>query len=240
METINYLLGYKNLKIYQDTEMFNFSLDSVLLPNFVTLNKKIQNILDIGSGNAVIPLILTQKTSAKIVGVEIQPESFALAKKSVAYNKLDDRIELLNMDICDYAKEIESDTFDVITCNPPFFKLCEKSHLNESPYKIIARHEVKLNLDSLFGVAKKLLKNNGVISIVHRPERLVDIIDAMKKNNIEPKRVQFVYPGKNKEANILLIEGSKNGKPGIKILPPLYTHNEDGLYTDEVLKYFEN
>lgn len=240
METINYLLGYKDLKIYQDTEMFNFSLDSVLLPNFVTLNQKIQNILDIGCGNAVIPLILTQKTNAKITGVEIQPESFALAKKSVNYNNLDNKIELINMDICEYAKQIESDTFDVITCNPPFFKLGEKSHLNESPYKIIARHEVKLNLDLLFSISKKLLKNNGVISIVHRPERLVEIIDAMRKNNIEPKRVQFVYPGKNKEANILLIEGSKNGKPGIKILPPLYTHNEDGSYTDDVLKYFEN
>lgn len=240
METINYLLGYKNLKIYQDTEMFNFSLDSVLLPNFVTLNQKIQNILDIGCGNAVIPLILTQKTNAKITGVEIQPESFALAKKSVNYNNLENRIELINMDICEYTKQIESDTFDVITCNPPFFKLGEKSHLNESPYKIIARHEVKLNLDLLFSISKKLLKNNGVISIVHRPERLVEIIDTMKKNNIEPKRVQFVYPGKNKEANILLIEGSKNGKPGIKILPPLYTHNEDGSYTDDVSKYFEN
>lgn len=238
METINYLLGYKDLKIYQDTDMFNFSLDSVLLPNFVTLNTKIKNVLDIGCGNAVIPLILTQKTDAKITGVEIQPESFALAKKSVEYNKFEDQIELINMDICDYAKNQESDTFDVITCNPPFFRLGEKSHLNESPYKIIARHEVKLNLDLLFEVSKKLLKNNGVISIVHRPERLVEIINAMKKNNIEPKRVQLVYPGKNKEANILLIEGSKNGKPGLKILPPLYTHNEDGTYTNEVQAYF--
>lgn len=238
METINYLLGYKNLKIYQDTEMFNFSLDSVLLPNFVTLNQKIQNILDIGCGNAVIPLILSQKTNAKVTGVEIQPESFALAEKSVSYNKLEDRIELINKDICEYAQELESDSFDVITCNPPFFKLGEKSHLNESPYKIIARHEVKLNLDALFSISKKLLKNNGVIAIVHRPERFVEIIETMRKNNIEPKRVQFVYPGKNKEANILLIEGSKNGKPGLKILPPLYTHNEDGSYTEEVQAYF--
>lgn len=238
METINYLLGYKNLKIYQDTDMFNFSLDSILLPNFVTINKKIKNILDIGCGNAVIPLILTQKTTAKITGVEIQPQVFELAKKSVVYNKLEDRIELINMDICEYAKTLESDIFDVITCNPPFFKLGENSHLNESPYKIIARHELKLNLDSLFLISKKLLKNNGVISIVHRPERLIEIVEAMKKNNIEPKKIQFVYPGKNKEANILLIEGSKNGKPGIKILPPLYTHNIDGSYTEEVQAYF--
>lgn len=238
METINYLLGYKNLKIYQDTEMFNFSLDSILLPNFVTLNQKVQNILDIGCGNAVIPLVLTQKTNAKIIGVEIQPEVFSLAKKSISYNDLEDRIKLINMDICEYAKELESDVFDVITCNPPFFKIGEKSHLNESPYKIVARHEVKLNLDLLFSISKKLLKNNGVISIVHRPERLVEIIEVMRKNNIEPKKIQFVYPGKNKKANILLIEGSKNGRPGLKILPPLYTHNEDGTYTKEVQAYF--
>lgn len=238
METINYLLGYKDLKIYQDTEMFNFSLDSILLPNFVTLNKKIQNILDIGCGNAVIPLILTQKTKAKITGVEIQQEAFNLAKKSVLYNKLEDRIKLVNMDICEYASELESDSFDVITCNPPFFKINENSHLNESPYKIIARHEVKLNLDLLFEVCRKLLKNNGVVSIVHRPERLIEIIEIMKKNNIEPKRIQFIYPGINKESNILLIEGSKNGRPGLKILPPLYTHNEDGSYTEEVQAYF--
>ena len=238
METINYLLGYKDLKIYQDTEMFNFSLDSILLPNFVTLNKKIQNILDIGCGNAVIPLILTQKTKAKITGVEIQQEAFNLAKKSVSYNKLEDRIKLVNMDICEYASELESDSFDVITCNPPFFKINENSHLNESPYKIIARHEVKLNLDLLFEVCRKLLKNNGIVSIVHRPERLIEIIEIMKKNNIEPKRIQFIYPGINKESNILLIEGSKNGRPGLKILPPLYTHNEDGSYTEEVQAYF--
>ncbi len=238
METLNYLLGYKNLKIYQDTEMFNFSLDSVLLPNFVTLNQKIKNVLDIGCGNAVIPIILSQKTDAHITGVEIQKEAYDLAMKSVLYNKLDDKISLVNMDICDYAKEIESDTFDVITCNPPYFKLNEQSHLNESTYKIIARHEVKLNLDLLFSISKKLLKNNGVVSVVHRPERIVEIVETMKKYNIEPKKIQFVYPGKDKESNILLIEGSKNGKPGLKILPPLYSHEEDGSYTKEIEKYF--
>lgn len=238
METLNYLLGYKNLKIYQDTEMFNFSLDSILLPNFVTLNKKTKNILDIGCGNAVIPIILSQKTDANITGVEIQNEAYNLATKSVSYNKLEDKISLINMDVCDYAKEIESDTFDVITCNPPYFKLNEQSHLNESPYKILARHEVKLNLDLLFSISKKLLKNNGVVAVVHRPERLIEIINTMKKHNIEPKKIQFVYPGRKKEANILLIEGSKNGKPGLKILPPLYSHEENGSYTKEIEKYF--
>ena len=239
METINYLLGYKDLKIYQDTEMFNFSLDSVLLPNFVTLNKKIKKILDIGCGNAPIPLILSTKTDASIIGVEIQEKSYELAKKSVEINKLEDRIEIFNADINDFYMNIESDTFDVITCNPPFFQVTDESKFNKNDYKTIARHEVKLNLDDIFKIARKLLKNNGNIAIVHRPERLLDIIDTMRKYNIEPKRIQFVYPKKDREANILLVEGTKNGNKGIKIEPPIYSHNDNGEYTEQVKKYFE-
>ena len=239
MKVINYLLGYKDLKIVQDNEMFNFSLDSVLLPNFVTLNKKIDRILDIGCGNAPIPLILSTKTNASITGVEIQKEVYDLALESVKLNKKDNQINIINKDINDYYKEIETDSFDVITCNPPFFKYIETSNINKNDYKTIARHEVKLNLNQLFSIAKKLLKNNGVIAIVHRPERFVEVVEEMKNNNIEPKRVQFVYPKKNMEANIMLIEGSKNGKPGLKILPPIYSHQDDGEYTEEVKKYFE-
>ena len=239
MKVTNYLLGYKDLKIVQDNEMFNFSLDSVLLPNFVTLNKKIDRILDIGCGNAPIPLILSTKTDAKITGVEIQKEVFNLAIESISINKKEDQINIINKDINDYYKEIETDSFDVITCNPPFFKYIETSNINKNDYKTIARHEVKLNLNQLFNIAKKLLKNNGIIAIVHRPERFVEVVEEMKKNNIEPKRVQFVYPKKNIEANIMLIEGSKNGKPGLKILPPIYSHKDNGEYTEEIRKYFE-
>lgn len=239
MEVLNDLLNYNNLKIYQNTEMFSFSLDSVLLPNFVTLNKNIKKVLDIGSGNAAIPLILTTKTDAKITGIEIQEESYYLGKKSIEYNQLEDKIEFINDDVKEYAKKIESDTFDTITCNPPYFKVNDKSRFNDSDYKTIARHEIKLNLEELFKIAKKLLKNNGNIAIVHRPERLIDIITEMKKNNIEPKKIQLVYPGKDKEANILLIEGIKNGKPGLKILKPMYSHLENGEYTDEIKKFFQ-
>ena len=239
MKVTNYLLGYKDLKIVQDNEMFNFSLDSVLLPNFVTINKKIERILDIGCGNAPIPLILSTKTNAKITGVEIQKEVYDLAIESININKKQDQINIINQDINDYYKEIETDTFDVITCNPPFFKYIESSNINKNDYKTIARHEVKLNLNQLFTIAKKLLKNNGVIAIVHRPERFVEVVEEMKKNNIEPKRVQFIYPKKNLEANIMLIEGSKNGKPGLKILPPIYSHQDNGEYTSDVKKYFE-
>ena len=239
MKVNNYLLGYKDLTIMQDSEMFNFSLDSVLLPNFVAINKKIDKILDIGCGNAPIPLKKKKKTKAKIIGVEIQKKSYELAIESVKMNNLENQIEIVNQDINDYYKFDKTDSYDIITCNPPFFKYIESSNINKNDYKTIARHEVKLNLDNIFNISKKLLKNNGVVAIVHRPERLVEILESMKKNNIEPKRIRFVYPKKNMDANILLIEEKKNGKPGLKILPPLYSHLDNGEYTEEVKKYFE-
>ena len=239
MKVTNYLLGYKDLKIVQDSDMFSFSLDSVLLPNFVTLNKKITNILDIGCGNAPIPLILSTKTNAKITGIEIQESVYDMAVESVKINNKEDQIKIINDDINEFYKNEETDKYDVITCNPPFFKYIESSNINKNDYKTIARHEVKLNLNQLFTIARKLLKNNGVIAIVHRPERFLDVVMEMKQNNIEPKRVQFIYPKTNMEANIMLIEGTKNGNPGLKILPPIYSHKENGEYTDTVKKYFE-
>ena len=239
MEVTNYLLGYKDKYIVQDTQMFNFSLDSVLLPNFVTLNKNIKNILDIGCGNAPIPLILSTKTNALITGVEIQKDVYSLAVKSVKINDLENQINIINADINELYNKFETESFDVITCNPPFFKVSEQSNLNKSDYKTIARHEVKLNLDDIFKISKKLLKNNGYIAIVHRPERLLDILESMKKYNIEPKKIQFIYPKTNMEANILLVEGKKNGNKGLKILPPIYTHLENGEYTEQIKKYFE-
>ena len=158
METLNYLLGYKNLKIYQDTDMFNFSLDSVLLPNFVTINKKHQKIMDIGCGNAPIPLILSTRTNAEIIGVEIQKESYNLAVESVEVNKLSNQIKIINADINELYKEIESDTFDVITCNPPYFKYSESSNVNENDYKTIARHEVKLDISRLMNISNRYLE----------------------------------------------------------------------------------
>lgn len=239
MEVINYLLGYKDYYIVQNTDMFNFSLDSVLLPNFATINTNIKNILDIGCGNAPIPLILSTKTNANIIGVEIQKEVYELALKSVRINNLESRIKIINGDINEIYDSFETETFDIITCNPPFFKVSDGSNFNDSDYKTIARHEIKLNLDQIFKISKKLLKNNGNIVMVHRPERLVDIITSMKKYNIEPKRIQFVYPKKDKDANILLIEGKKNGRPGIKIEPPIYTHDENGEYSMQVKNFFE-
>ena len=239
MEIVNRLLNYKDLKIVQNTDWFAFSLDSVLLANFVTLNKNTKNIIDFCTGNSPIPLILSTKTDAKITGVELQKEVYLLAEKSVKINNLEDKIELLNMDVKDLSSKYETDSFDVITVNPPYFKVKESSNLNKNDIKTIARHEIQLKLDDIFSLARKLLKNNGVISMVHRPERLVEIIEVMKKNNIEPKKIQFVYPKKGSECNTILIEGSKNGNPGLKILPPLYVHDENGKYLDEIEEMFQ-
>ena len=239
METTNYLLGYKNLKIIQDNEMFNFSLDSVLLPNFITINDSTKNILDIGTGNAPIPLILSQKTKAHITGIEIQKEVSNIAKKTIKLNNLENKINIINDNIKEDYKKATPEYYDIITCNPPYFEVKKTSKFNKNDYKTIARHEVTLKLEDILKIARKLLKNGGTLGLVHRPERLIDILTTMRNYNIEPKKIRLIYPGKNKESNILLIEGKKNGKKGLKILPPLYSHNQDGTYTEEIQKYFK-
>ena len=236
MKVTHYLLGYDNLKIIQDPDMFNFSIDSVLLPNFATINTKTQKILDIGCGNAPIPLILSQKTNAQIIGVEIQKEVSEMARESVKINNLENQIEIINDDILKLKDKLETDSFDLITCNPPYFKVKDTSKFNKNDYKTIARHEVTLNLEQVLKIAKKLLKNDASIALVHRPERFVDIITLMRQNNLEPKKLRFVYPKKGLNANVILIEGTKNGKPGLKILEPLYIQDENGNYDKEITR----
>lgn len=235
----HYLLNYSNLKIIQNNEMFKLSLDPVLLANFATIKESTKRILDIGTGNAPIPLILTTRTDAKIIGVEIQPEVYELALKSIKVNKIEDQITIKQGDIRKLYKDWQTDSYDLIVCNPPFFKISEQSILNVNDNKKIARHEITLNLNDIMLISKKLLKNNGLISIVHRPERLIEIINTMIEHNIYPKKIRFVYPKVNQEANAVLIEGSKNGKPGLKILPPLITHFDNGDYQPEILNYFK-
>ena len=235
---INDLVYFDNLKIVQNKEYFNFSLDSILLPNFCIVNKGTKRILDLCTGNAPIPLVLSTMCNAEIIGVEIQKNIYDLAKESIKINNLDKNIKIINEDVCKIDKYFETDYFDLITCNPPYFKINDRSILNDNSVKSIARHEIKISLDDIMKVSKKLLKNNGSLCMVHRTDRLIDIITSMKKNNIEPKRIRFIYPKVGKESNLVLIDGHKNGKTGLKILPPLYVHNEDGSYTKEVLKMF--
>ena len=235
---INDLVYFKNIKIVQDKDYFNFSLDSVLLPNFVDITKKTKMILDMCTGNAPIPLILSTKTDAKIYAVELQKEVYNLAKETIKINKLDNQIVLINNNIKNLKKIFNTETFDIITCNPPYFKKKEDSIINENIVKSIARHEIEMELEDVILISKALLKNEGSLVLVHRTDRLIEIIELMRKHNIEPKRMRLIYPKINTESNLVLIDGRKNGKKGLKILPPLYIHNNDNSYTKEVLEMF--
>lgn len=235
---INDLVYFKDIKIVQNKDYFNFSLDSVLLPNFVEITRKTKKILDMCTGNVPIPLILSTKTDAKIYGVELQKEVYDLAKETIKINKLDNQIELINDNIKNLKKIFDTETFDIITCNPPYFKKKDDSIINENKIKSIARHELEMELEDVMIISKALLKNEGSLVLVHRTDRLIEIIELMKKHNIEPKRMRLIYPKVNAESNLVLIDGRKNGKEGLKILPPLYIHNDDNSYTSEVLEMF--
>lgn len=235
---INDLLGYENLKIVQNTEYFNFSLESVLIPRFCILKNNMK-IMDFCTGNAPIPIILSTLTDSKIIGVEIQKEIFELAKQSVAINNLQDKIELINMDVKNITNLYETDSFDLITCNPPYFKKDEFSNINQNEIKSIARHEILLNIDDVIISSRKLLKNNGSLVLVHRTDRLAEIFTKLEKNNLQPKRMRLIYPKIGSNSNLVLIEATKNGKIGLKVLSPLYCHNQDGSYTTEVMNMFE-
>ena len=239
-EVINDLLGYDGLKIIQDSEMFNFSLDSTLLASFVKINVGTKRILDIGTGIGFIPLFLTLKTTAVIDGIEIQEELAEMAKRSVILNNLTNQITIINKDVRGYHKEIGVSIYDVITCNPPYFVYLPSSNTNKNDYLTTARHEVTLNLDELFDSVKKLLKDNGTFAMVHRSERLVEVLAKFSEYGIEPKRMRLVYPKKDsKESLLVLIEGKKTPrKGGLKILPPLYVHKANGDYSKEVLDIF--
>lgn len=239
MEVKNRLLNFDNMIIYQNDEWFSFSLDSVLLANFVNINLNDKKIIDFCTGNAPIPMLLSYKTKHEIIGIELQKEIYDLGVKSIRENKLEDRIKLINEDVKNLEAIYESDSFDIITCNPPYFKTKNELLLNDNDIKTIARHEVKLNLEDILKIAKKILKNGKKIAMVHRPDRLIEIIEIMRKYGFEPKRIKLCYPKEGMDANILLIEAVKNGKSGLKIEPALIIHNEDGSYTKEVKKMFE-
>ncbi len=239
METINDLLGYNNLKIVQNDSWFKFSLDSVLLANFATINFRTSSILDLCTGNAPIPIIFSTRTKHKIKCVELQKDIYDLACKSVQLNNLSDRIDILNYNVRNLLDVYSLDSFDLITCNPPYFKFTSNSVMNDNSIKAIARHEIELKLEDVISISSKLLKSGGYFSLVHRPERFIEIVELFKKYNIEPKRIQFIYPKLGSKANILLIEGVKNGKTGLVVETPLYVYNEDNTYTSDIKKYLK-
>ncbi len=236
-EVIHDLLGYDGIKIIQRKDMFNFSLDSTLLADFVKLTTKTKKILDLGTGNAPIPLFLSMKTKAKIIGIELQEDVFDLAVRTIKLNNLENQITILNDDIKGIHKKFENSEFDLVTCNPPFFKYKESSHTNKHDYKTIARHEVFITLEDVIVEAKRLLTTKGSLVMVHRTERLVEIINLLTKHRFAVKRLRLVYPKQGVESNMVLIDASNNGSPGLKILEPLYVH-KDNKYTKEIMKIF--
>lgn len=232
MERLDDVLGYKNLKIFQNSSYFSFSLDSIVLANYATIRLRDRAIVDFCTGNGVVPLILSKRTSNKIIGVELQEKIAKLAKDSVTYNNLDNQIEIFCEDIKDFSK-MNSDSFDLVLCNPPYFRVTEGTQFNISYEKMVARHEVFITLSDLCACAKKILKDHGNFCLIHRSDRLMDILIELKKNNIEPKKIKFIYETIEKESFLVLIEGQKCGKTGLKIEKPLILYNKDGSITDE-------
>lgn len=240
MEQINDLLEINNLKIFQNDDWFKFSLESVLLPNFVTINLRCKKILDLCTGNAPIPLILSTKTKASIVGVEIQKDVYELAKKSVEINNLDKQITLINDNLKNLKKYYNGDDFDVITVNPPYFPNILESKKNSDSHKTIARHEIATNLDEIVKISAYLLKNGGYLAMVHQTNRFFDVIDTLKKYHLQVHKIRLIYSKEDKESNLFMIEAIKDGKCGVKFLKPLYVHNDDGTYKEEILRMFKN
>jgi tRNA1(Val) A37 N6-methylase TrmN6 len=232
-ERLDYLLA-EDLRIIQSPSVFAFSLDTVLLARFVYVPIQKGNLIDLCTGNGVIPLLLSTRTKGAITGVEIQERIFNMANRSVNYNELNDRITIMHGDIKEMPKQLGHGKYDVVTCNPPYFPTPKDSEKNKNEHLAIARHEIFCTLEDVVRVSSQLVRTGGKVAFVHRPGRLLDIITLMRSYRIEPKRLQFVYPKQGKEANTILIEGIKDGNPDLKIMPPLIVYNEDGEYTKEL------
>ncbi|WP_265456209.1 tRNA1(Val) (adenine(37)-N6)-methyltransferase [Enterococcus sp. HY326] len=224
----------EGIQIIQSKEVFSFSLDAVLLANFPRIPQKGQ-IVDLCAGNGAVGLFVSGKTAAPITQIEIQPRLADMGQRSILLNHLEEQVTMVPGDIEDCFNYLQPDSIDLVLCNPPYFKELPTSRKNPNPHLAIARHEIETNLDEVIRIASGLLKTNGHFAMVHRPDRFLDIIDTLRKYDIAPKRLQFVYPKVGKEANILLVEGIRNGKEaGLKILPPLLTTDENGDYTPEI------
>ena len=233
----NELLGIPKLKIYQDSDLFNFSLDSILLASFAKINYKDKLICDLCSGNAPVPLYLSLRTKAKIYGVEVQKYSYELALMSIKENKLEEQITMINDNLINVNQKIGENKFDLVTVNPPYFKL-GNNNINPNDYKAIARHEVLASLDDIIKEASILLKPKGRLALVYTPTRLIELIEVMKKYKIEPKRLQFIYPKRNKACNHILIEGVKEGSSFLQILKPIYVYKDNDTWTKQILKIY--
>lgn len=222
--------GYR---IIQNPERFCFGMDAVLLSGFARAKKQ-ERCLDLGCGNGIIPILMEAKTEGKhFTGLEIQPESADMARRSVALNGLQDRIDIVEGDIKDASKIFGASPFHVVTTNPPYMT-AQHGLTNLYEAKTIARHEVLCNLEDIIRESARLLMPGGRFYMVHRPFRLAEIISLMVQYRMEPKRMRLVYPYVDREPNMVLIEGLRGGKSRMTVEKPLIVYKEPGKYTDEI------
>lgn len=227
-----------DVKIIQNREVFSYSIDSVLLSRFPEIPSR-GLIVDLCSGNGAVGLFASTCTKAPIIEVEIQERLADMAERSIHLNHLEDQVQMIHDDLKNLLNHVPRTGVDLILCNPPYFKVSETSKKNVSEYYLLARHEITTNLEEICDIARHALKSNGRLAMVHRPDRFLDIIDTMRQYNLAPKRIQFVYPKMGKDANMLLIEAIKDGSTdGLKILPPLFVHKENGEYTDDIFEIY--
>jgi tRNA1(Val) A37 N6-methylase TrmN6 len=225
-----------NLKIIQSREVFSFSMDAVLLARFVQLPKR-GSIVDLCTGNGVIPLLLSTRTEAEIYGVEIQERLYDMAARSVQHNRLEHRIRIIHGDLKDSIEQLGRGKFDVVTVNPPYLPI-HGSEINAKPHVAIARHELCCTLDDVVRVSAGLVRSGGKVAMVHRPSRFAEVMTTMRKYRLEPKRIRFVHPRMEQPANIVLIECIRDGQPEVNILPPLIVYESEGHYTPEIYEIY--
>ena len=226
-------LQLKGLYLIQKQDGFKFGIDAVLLSDFAQVKKK-HRVMDLCTGTGIVPFLIYGKYEPqKVYGLEIQSDMVEMAERSVKLNSLEEKIEFINGDLKDIDNLKKLDRFDVVTVNPPY-KLNNSGILNPLDKLAIARHEVLCNLEDVIAASRVLLKDNGRMFIVHRPERLADIFTLMRKYKIEPKRVKMVHPKMGKAPNIVLVEGQRDGGAYLKWEAPLYVYDENGEYTKEI------
>lgn len=226
-------LQRNGLKIIQDTDRFCFGMDAVLLTGFAKC-KKGEKVLDLGTGTGIIPILLSAKTEADgFFALEIQKESADMARRSVEMNDLGSKIHIVDGDIKEASRIFGRASFDVVTTNPPYMT---SGHglVNPTDAKAIARHEVLCSLEDVVREAAAVLKTNGRFYMVHRPFRLAEIFETMKKYKLEPKELRVVYPFKDKEPTMILVSGTKCGKPGMTVDAPLILFEKESEYTEEI------
>ncbi|MCR5083476.1 MAG: tRNA1(Val) (adenine(37)-N6)-methyltransferase [Parasporobacterium sp.] len=230
-------LDIKDYKIIQHKEKFCFGMDAVLLSNFVKATKK-DRVIDLGTGTGVIPILLEAKEKGgEFVAVEVQEESADMARRSIALNDLSDKIELVCMDLKEASNHFGKAVFDVVTTNPPYMTM-NGGLKNPNEAKAIARHEILCTLSDVIKASTNLLKPGGRLFMVHRPNRLPEIFEELKANNMGAKRIQFVYPYAGAKANMLLIEAVRGAKPEFNVMEALIIYNEKGEYTSQVLEIY--